>query len=84
MNLDEISETIDGYSGADITNVCRDACYMPLRNRIRGVNPEELRRMAVDEGNIHDHILSRKNQTCSYLRLFERPKAKSCAITKSA
>jgi katanin p60 ATPase-containing subunit A1 len=58
VNLDVISETIDGYSGADITNVCRDACYMPLRNKIRGVNPEELRRMAMDEGNIHEHILS--------------------------
>ena len=34
INYDKMVEMTDGYSGADIANVCRDAAMMPLRKKI--------------------------------------------------
>ncbi|XP_062870106.1 katanin p60 ATPase-containing subunit A-like 1 isoform X2 [Trichomycterus rosablanca] len=49
VDLAEIAEKIEGYSGADITNVCRDACMMAMRRRIQGLSPEEIRALSKDE-----------------------------------
>uniref|UniRef100_A0A3B3YGI9 Katanin p60 ATPase-containing subunit A1 n=1 Tax=Poecilia mexicana TaxID=48701 RepID=A0A3B3YGI9_9TELE len=49
VNLDLIAEKIEGYSGADITNVCRDASMMAMRRRIQGLSPEEIRALSKDE-----------------------------------
>ncbi|KAF1376193.1 hypothetical protein PFLUV_G00207740 [Perca fluviatilis] len=49
VDLDKISEQMDGYSGADITNVCRDASLMAMRRRIEGLTPEEIRNISRDE-----------------------------------
>ncbi|KAK7882385.1 hypothetical protein WMY93_028559 [Mugilogobius chulae] len=49
VDLDLIAEKIAGYSGADITNVCRDASMMAMRRRIQGLSPEEIRALSKDE-----------------------------------
>lgn len=48
-NLSEIAGTLDGYSGADITNVCRDASMMSMRRRIAGLSREEIRSLSKEE-----------------------------------
>ena len=37
------------FSGADITNVCRDASMMSMRRRIAGLKPSEIRSLGRDE-----------------------------------
>ncbi|KAM8855148.1 katanin p60 ATPase-containing subunit A-like 1 [Spinachia spinachia] len=49
VDLDLIADKIEGYSGADITNVCRDASMMAMRRRIQGLSPEEIRALSKDE-----------------------------------
>ncbi|XP_039179547.1 katanin p60 ATPase-containing subunit A-like 1 isoform X1 [Crotalus tigris] len=49
ISLEEIAEKIEGYSGADITNVCRDASLMAMRRRINGLSPEEIRALSKED-----------------------------------
>ncbi|NP_001084226.1 katanin p60 ATPase-containing subunit A1 [Xenopus laevis] len=49
VNIECIAENMDGYSGADITNVCRDASLMAMRRRIEGLTPEEIRNLSRDD-----------------------------------
>ncbi|TPX57668.1 hypothetical protein PhCBS80983_g03682 [Powellomyces hirtus] len=49
LDLEELSGKIEGYSGADITNICRDASMMSMRKRIRGLKPEEIRSLPKEE-----------------------------------
>ncbi|XP_077436266.1 katanin p60 ATPase-containing subunit A-like 1 isoform X2 [Vanacampus margaritifer] len=49
VDLDRIAEKTEGYSGADITNVCRDASMMAMRRRIQGLSPEEIRALSKEE-----------------------------------
>ena len=41
---DQIVQRTENYSGADITNVCREAAMMPLRRRLKasGINVSEI------------------------------------------
>ncbi|KAF5398941.1 Katanin p60 ATPase-containing subunit A1 [Paragonimus heterotremus] len=43
VNLDTVAASLDGYSGADITNVCRDASMMSMRRAIEGLSVEEIK-----------------------------------------
>ncbi|XP_075059356.1 katanin p60 ATPase-containing subunit A1 isoform X2 [Mixophyes fleayi] len=49
VDIESIAENMDGYSGADITNVCRDASLMAMRRRIEGLTPEEIRNLSRDD-----------------------------------
>uniref|UniRef100_A0A674C7U2 Katanin p60 ATPase-containing subunit A1 n=1 Tax=Salmo trutta TaxID=8032 RepID=A0A674C7U2_SALTR len=46
VDMAKIAEQSEGYSGADITNVCRDASLMAMRRRIEGLTPEEIRNIS--------------------------------------
>lgn len=43
VNMDDLAARLEGYSGADITNICRDASLMCMRRRIKGLSHEEIR-----------------------------------------
>ncbi|XP_078255185.1 katanin p60 ATPase-containing subunit A1-like isoform X1 [Rhinoraja longicauda] len=49
VDVKKIAEQMEGYSGADITIVCRDASMMAMRRRIQGLSPEEIRNISRDE-----------------------------------
>lgn len=75
IDLNNIAEKIDGYSGADITNVCRDASMMAMRRRIQGLTPEEIRALSKDELQMpvtmmdFDHSLKKVSKSVSALDL---------------
>jgi katanin p60 ATPase-containing subunit A1 len=35
LDFDFIVKKTEGFSGADITNVCREAAYMPMRRKLK-------------------------------------------------
>ena len=47
--LDEVASGLESYSGADITNLCRDASMMAMRKAIGGKPLEELKRISREE-----------------------------------
>jgi len=49
VDLKYIARKLGGYSGADITNVCRDASMMSMRRKIAGLKPSEIRNLDKSE-----------------------------------
>lgn len=49
VDLTSIARKLGGYSGADITNVCRDASMMSMRRKIAGLKPSEIRNLDKNE-----------------------------------
>ncbi|CAG9855424.1 unnamed protein product [Phyllotreta striolata] len=49
INLATIARRLDGFSGADITNVCRDASMMSMRRKICGLRPDQIKQLPKEE-----------------------------------
>ncbi|ORX64840.1 AAA-domain-containing protein [Basidiobolus meristosporus CBS 931.73] len=45
VNTDEVAAKLEGYSGADITNICRDAAMMAMRRQTQGLSLEEIKQL---------------------------------------
>jgi katanin p60 ATPase-containing subunit A1 len=52
VDLDKIAERLDGYSGADVTTVCRDASMMGMRRRIEGLSIEQIQAIPKEDLNM--------------------------------
>ncbi|KAJ1688282.1 hypothetical protein LUZ63_019672 [Rhynchospora breviuscula] len=49
VNFDEVAKRTEGYSGDDLTNVCRDASLNGLRRKIAGKTREEIKTIDMEE-----------------------------------
>ncbi|XP_060801821.1 katanin p60 ATPase-containing subunit A1 isoform X2 [Amyelois transitella] len=49
VDLVDLASKLDGYSGSDICNLCRDASMMTMRRKIAGKTPEQIRKLKRSE-----------------------------------
>jgi len=49
VNFGDLATLTDGFSGADITNICRDAAMMAMRRAIAGLSPLEIKNLKKEE-----------------------------------
>jgi katanin p60 ATPase-containing subunit A1 len=52
VELEEISKVLEGYSGADVTTVCRDASMMGMRRKIEGLTIEQIQAIPKEQFNL--------------------------------
>lgn len=57
VDLESIADKLDGYSGADVTTVCRDASMMGMRRKIDGLSIEEIQALPKDVLNLPAKML---------------------------
>ena len=55
VDYDKLIKATDGYSGADIANVCREAALMPLRKALKANKGREIEDL-VDDRNFRTEI----------------------------
>jgi len=71
VSIEEVATKLDGYSGADITNVCRDAAMQSMRRRIQGLRPDDIRKLSKEELDLptsaadFDEALEKVNKSVS-------------------
>jgi katanin p60 ATPase-containing subunit A1 len=49
VDIDEVARRTEGYSGDDLTNVCRDASLNGMRRKIAGKTRDEIKNMSKDD-----------------------------------
>ncbi|XP_047022209.1 katanin p60 ATPase-containing subunit A1-like [Helicoverpa zea] len=49
VSLQDVAGQLEGYSGSDISNLCRDAAMMTMRRKIAGKSPDEIRQLKRSE-----------------------------------
>ncbi|XP_051136173.1 katanin p60 ATPase-containing subunit A1 isoform X2 [Andrographis paniculata] len=49
VDIDDVARRTEGYSGDDLTNVCRDASLNGMRRKIAGKTRDEIKNMPKDE-----------------------------------
>ncbi|XP_074275951.1 katanin p60 ATPase-containing subunit A1 [Silene latifolia] len=49
VDIEEVARRTEGYSGDDLTNVCRDASLNGMRRKIAGKTRDEIKSMSKDE-----------------------------------
>ncbi|GMH17671.1 hypothetical protein Nepgr_019512 [Nepenthes gracilis] len=49
VDIDQVARRTEGYSGDDLTNVCRDASLNGMRRKIAGKTRDEIKNMSKDE-----------------------------------
>ncbi|XP_063619606.1 katanin p60 ATPase-containing subunit A1-like isoform X1 [Cydia splendana] len=49
VDLVELATKLEGYSGSDICNLCRDAAMMTMRRKIAGKSPDQIRHLKRSE-----------------------------------
>ncbi|TVU35503.1 hypothetical protein EJB05_17396 [Eragrostis curvula] len=49
VNIDEVARKTEGYSGDDLTNVCRDASMNGMRRKIAGKTRDEIKNMSKED-----------------------------------
>jgi len=55
VDLEILSQRMQGYSGADITNLCREAAMAPMRRAIKGLSKEQMKALQEGEGALVNH-----------------------------
>ena len=51
VQLEVLSKSLNGYSGSDITNICRDGAMMGLRKKIKGLSADQIKSIPSQELN---------------------------------
>jgi katanin p60 ATPase-containing subunit A1 len=49
VDVEDLARRTEGYSGDDLTNICRDASMNGMRRKIAGKTPDEIKNMTKDE-----------------------------------
>ncbi|VDN23766.1 unnamed protein product [Gongylonema pulchrum] len=67
-----VADRLAGYSGADVTNVCREAAMMSMRARIANLTAEEIKALAQEEVDLpitsddFSHAIQNTSPSVSY------------------
>merc|ERR1719198_1132842 len=76
ISIDELAERTDGFSGADITEVCQRACKLAIRQHIADANagaPEDERCTTITLAYFEEAFLkARKSVTAADVKKYER------------